>query len=276
MQKKFTLFTTEPLSHAEQRLYLMLEAEGLNVFTIGDLLRIRHGFSREYVHVLVQRLKRKGWITRAGPRVYLRLPASAAVDGKVYLEDPFAVALKLFDGYLAFQSALKVHGLSDYQSFTVFVATKQKSKTVRLLEQYEIKALALKRRFTGYERKSSYVVSTIAKTFFDCFFHPQYAGGLGEVLRSLHSCEAMNWKEFLSYCEGMGSDSFCQKVGYLLTLMQKEAGFHVPDSVIGYLKSRVRVKTRLVSGFKGGKLAKDWLVVDNIGEEKLLSWWLHG
>jgi len=273
MQKKFT---TRPLSHAEQRLYLMLEAEGLNVFTIDDVSKFKHGFSRQYIHVLLHRLKEKGWITRAGPRVYLRLPASAAVDGKVYIEDPFAIALKLFHGYLAFQTALKVHSLSEYQSFTVFVATKQKSKTVKLAEQYEIKALALKKRFTGYMRKGSYIVSTVAKTFFDCFFHPQYAGGLNEVLKSLYSCDTMDWKEFLSYCKRLGSDSFCQKSGYLLELIERDTGFKVPRSVVGYLKSRVRTKTRLVPQVKGGHLVKDWLVIDNVGRNRLLSWWLRG
>jgi len=273
MQKKFT---THPLSHAEQRAYLTLEAEGLNLFTIDDLTRLEPGLSRGYVHVLLQRLKKKGWITRVGAGTYLRLPASAAIEGKVYLEDPFAVALKLFRGYLAFHSALRIHGLSEHQSFTVFMATKQKSKTVKLAEQYEIKALALKKRFTGYERKDSYTVSTVAKTFFDCLFHPQYAGGLSEVLKSLHSAEAMRWNEFRSYCKQFGSDSYCQKVGYLLELMEKHTGFEVPSSTISYLKSRVRTKTRLVPRLEGGRLIKDWLVIDNVGKEKLLSWWLHG
>jgi len=273
MQKKFT---TSPLSHTEQQLYLTLEAEGLNVFTIDDALKLNQGFSPEYIHVLLQRLKEKGWITRAGRGIYLRLPASAAINGKVYLEDPFAVALKLFPGYLAFQSALKVHALSEYQSFTVFVATEQKSRTVKLVDQYEVKALALKKRFTGYEHKDDYTVSTVAKTFFDCFFHPQYAGGLSEVLKSLQSCEAMDWNEFLSHCKRFGSDSFCQKVGYLLSLMEKETGLKVPSSVIRYLRSRTNTKTRLVPRLKGGQLVKEWLVVDNVGKDKLLSWWLHG
>ena len=273
MQKKFT---THPLSHAEQRLYLKLEAEGLNIFTIEDVMEFKLGFSREHIHVLLHRLKKKGWITRVGAGIYLRLPASTAMEGRLYLEDPFTVALKLFPGYLAFQSALKIHGLSEYQPFTIFVATKRKSKTVKLADQYEIKAIALKRRFIGYERKEGYTVSTVAKTFFDCFFHPQYAGGLSEVLKSLHSCGVMNWKEFLSHCKRLGSDSFCQKIGYLLALMEKETGSKVPGSVISYLESRVHTKTLLVPRLKGGQLVKEWLVIDNVGKNKLLSWWLHG
>jgi len=55
----------------------------------------------------------------------------------------------------------------------------------------------------------------------------------------------------------------------------KETDYKVPKRVIEYLRKRVRVKTRLVSKTKGGKLKKEWLVVDNLGKKELLSWWLR-
>ncbi len=268
-------FTTEPLSHLEQKIYLLLESEGKNVFSVQDLKEFKLPIKDGHVRVLLHRLEKKGWITSVRKGIYLRLPAEAAVEGKVYLEDPFAVALKVFDGYLAFQSALRVHGLSEYQSFTVFVATKNKSETLSLLGQYEIKAIKVGKRYVGSEEKDNYRVSSLAKTFFDCFYHPQHAGGYSEVLKALHACEKMDWNEFLSYFEKFASNSFCQKVGYLLTLLQ-ETGYEVPVSVIDYLKKRVRVKTRFSPRISGGKLNKEWLVIDNIGKEELLSWWLHG
>jgi predicted transcriptional regulator of viral defense system len=268
-------FTTEPLSHLEQKIYLLLESEGKNVFTIQDLEKFKLPLKYGHLRVLLHRLEKKGWITSVRKGVYLRLPAEAAVEGRVYLEDPFAVALKVFDGYLAFQSALRVHGLSEYQPFTVFVATKSKSETLLLLGQYEIKVIKLGRRYAGFERKDGYQVSSLAKTFFDCFYHPQHAGGFSEILKALHACKGMDWNEFLSYFRKFASNSFCQKVGYLLTLLQ-ETDYEIPDSVIGYLEERVRVKTRLNPEMSGGKLNKEWLVIDNMGKEELLSWWLHG
>ena len=183
--------TTAPLSHAEQRLYLTLESEGQSAFRVSELKKRHLPFSYEHLRVLVQRLEKKGWLTSLGKGVYLRLPASAALNGKTYLEDPFKVALKLFKGYLAFQSALKIHGLSEHEPFTIYVATRNKSETMALLEQYEIKAITFRKRYVGYETKGAYVVSTVAKTFFDCFFHPQYAGGYAEV--SSHCTHATAW-----------------------------------------------------------------------------------
>jgi predicted transcriptional regulator of viral defense system len=271
-------FTTEPLSHAEQSLYLYLESAGKNAFTISELRESNLGFGTDYLYVLLGRLEKKGWITSVGKGVYLRLPASSAIDGKVYLEDPFEVALKLFPrhAYLAFLSALNIHGLSEYEPFTIFVATKSKSETLELLDQYEVKAVKFGKRFIGYEKKDGYTVSTIAKTFFDCFYHPQYAGGYSEILKSLYSCENPGWQEFRSYLERFGSSSLCQKIGYLLSVLAN-AEYAVPPDLIEYLRSRVKTKTRLDTQIrKGGKFVKQWLVIDNISERRLLEWWYSG
>jgi len=272
MKKKST---TVPLSHTEQQLYLTLESEGQNVFRMSDLRSQDLPFSYGHLRVLVQRLEKKGWLTSLGKGVYLRLPASAALRGKIYLEDPFKVALKLFRGYLAFHSALKIHGLTEYEPFTIYVATRNKSETIALLAQYEIKAITFRRRYAGYEPKDAYVVSTVAKTFFDCFFHPHYAGGYTEVLKSLHSCDRMDWEEFLKYVEKFASNNLCQKIGYLLSLLTK-TGYKVPKAVVSSLKSRAKARIRLDQKRTGGKLVQEWQLYDNIGERKLLSWWLHG
>ncbi|MEM2914448.1 MAG: type IV toxin-antitoxin system AbiEi family antitoxin domain-containing protein [Candidatus Bathyarchaeia archaeon] len=263
------------MSHLEQKIYLILESEGKSVFTVEELKKLNLPIKYGHLRVLLHRMEKKGWLTSVRKGVYLRLPAVAAVEGKAYLEDPFLVALKVFDGYLAFQSALKVHGLSEYQTFTVFVATRNKSDSLKFLKWYEIKAIKLGKRYVGYIKKNNYKVSSAAKTFFDCFYHPQYAGGYSEVLKSLHACREMDWGEFLSYFKKFASNSLCQKVGYLLTLL-KETDYKVPNGVIKYLKERVCVKTRLDPNMPGGKLDKDWLVVDNFGKKELLSWWLHG
>ncbi|MDE2590798.1 MAG: type IV toxin-antitoxin system AbiEi family antitoxin domain-containing protein [Patescibacteria group bacterium] len=267
--------TTKPLSHEEQRLYLYLESTDKNTFKISELDLKRIGVTPSYLYVLVDRLEKKGWLTRVGKGVYLRLPASTAMEGKVYLEDPMQVATKMFQGYIAFSSALKVHGLSEYEPFTIYVATKEKSETVTLLKNYEIRAVKFGRRYTGFEKKEKYAVSTISKTFFDCFYRPQYAGGYSEVLKSLHRAEKIDWSELEKYLDKFGSSSLCQKIGYMLSLL-KETEFELPQDLINYLKNRVKNKTKIDFGRKGGTYNKEWMIIDNIGKNNLLSWWYNG
>ncbi|MGI0088479.1 MAG: type IV toxin-antitoxin system AbiEi family antitoxin domain-containing protein [Nitrosotalea sp.] len=267
--------STKPLSHEEQKIYLYLEGIGKNTFKVSEINARKLGLDRSYLYVLIGRLEKKRWITRIGKGVYLRLPAETVMRGKVYLEDPFEVALKMYKGYLAFQSALKIHGLSEYESFTIYVATKNKSETIPLLKHYEIRAIKSGRRFTGFTKFGRYVVSTKTKTFFDCFYHPQYAGGYAEVLKSLHTAESIDWKEMETYLEKFGSSSICQKIGYLISLL-KETEYEHPQDFIEYLKGRIGNKTKLDFGQKGGHYNKEWMIVDNIGEKKLLSWWHNG
>lgn len=266
---------TAPLGREEQKLYSYLEAMDKNSFKVSEIDAPGLGVGRDYLYVLVGRLARKGWLTRVGKGVYLRLPACTALDGGAYLEDTFEVGMKMFRGYVAFHSALRVHRLSEHQPFTIFMATRGRSETVPLLRYYEVKAVKLGRRFTGFTEEGKYVVSTKAKTFFDCFEHPQYAGGYPELLKCLFAAGGVDWKEMEAYVSAFGSSSLCQKMGYLLSMMG-ETGFEVPGDFLEYLRGRVRNKTRLIHALRGGRYARDWMVMDNIGRESLLSWWHHG
>jgi predicted transcriptional regulator of viral defense system len=267
--------STVPLSHQEQKVYLYLESIEKNTFKVSEIDIKKIGIMPSYLHVIIGRLEKKGWLTSVGKGVYLRLPAATVIKGNVYLEDPLEVALKMFNGYLAFQSALKVHGLSEYEPFTIYVATKTKSETISLLKHYEIKAVKLGKRFTGFVKLDKYTVSTKAKTFFDCFYHPHYAGGYAEVLKSLYTAGKIDWTEMEKYLEKFGSSSICQKIGYLLSLL-KETEYEYPQEFLDYLKSRVANKTKLDFSQSGGVYNKEWMIVDNIGKKKLLSWWYNG
>ena len=86
----------------------------------------------------------------------------------------------------------------------------------------------------------------------------------------------MNWVEMEKYLDEFGSSSLCQKIGYMLSLLHKETEYKLPIDFLEYLKNRIKNKTKLDFALRGGKYIKEWMVVDNIGERKLLSWWYNG
>jgi len=53
-------FTTESLSHLEQKIYLLLESEGKNVFSVQDLKEFKLPIKDGHVRVLLHRLEKKG------------------------------------------------------------------------------------------------------------------------------------------------------------------------------------------------------------------------
>ncbi|HEY8109336.1 MAG TPA: hypothetical protein VIG05_00520, partial [Candidatus Nitrosotenuis sp.] len=93
--------------------------------------------------------------------------------------------------------------------------------------------------------------------------------------KSLHIAGQLDWKEMEKYLEKFGSSSLCQKIGYLLSLL-KETEYEYPLDFIKYLKGRIGNKTKLDFSQSGGLYNKEWMITDNIGEKKLLSWWYNG
>lgn len=263
---------TKPLGPEEQRLYFYLESTDTNAFRVSELDGEALGMSRGYLHVMASRMARKGWLSGAGKGVYLRLPACAALEGGAYLEDPFEVGLKMFQGYLAFHSALRVHQLSEHQPFTVFVATRGRSETVPLLRDYEVRAVKAGRGYSGACTVGKYSVSTVTKTLFDCLMRPQYAGGYHEVLKAMSMAGGIDWAEMDGYASRLAPPGACQKIGYVMTIMG-ETGFRAPSWFLERLRGRARRKA--VLGRPRGRASYDgeWMVEDNIGRESLLSWW---
>ncbi|WP_234394299.1 type IV toxin-antitoxin system AbiEi family antitoxin domain-containing protein [Thermococcus piezophilus] len=121
--------------------------------------------------------------------------------------------------------------------------------------------------------KDGIYTSTLAKTFFDCFYKPRYCGGYSEITKAFYEAGKLDWDEFLGYFERFASDSLCQRTGYVLELLRDDLGVDVPERVLNYIMGRVRSWTKLVPTFPSlGRSIKGWKVIDNLGKEKILGW----
>ena len=112
----------------------------------------------------LSRLNKSGRIIRLKRGAYSTSP----------MQDPFACAQAAFGGYIGFSSALYIHKLISELPFGISVVTRDVSKT-KTIGQYEFRAVALKEKAIGFETRGPYVVSTRAKTLFDCICLPRYA-----------------------------------------------------------------------------------------------------
>ena len=221
------------------------------------------------INKICHSLSSKGHLHRLKKGVYLiqKKPSDLPL-----IKDPYKIALALFKGYIAFSSALRVYNLLDYAPFTIFVVTVNKSREKRVGE-YTFKAVAMGKRAVGLTHYNGIYISTISKTFFDCFYKPQYCGGYSVITKAINDVE-FDWDEFIRYFE-FASDSLCQRTGYVLELMEGETGKKIPT--LDHFRKRVKNNTKLVpSGKAGGKYIKEWKVLDNLGKENILSWWYHG
>lgn len=191
------------------------------------------------------------------------------------MKNPYAVSLRIFRGYVGLSSALKLHGLLDYEPFTVFVITNNRSER-RTIGSYSFRAVSFGDRATGEEFREGVYVSTVAKTFFDCFFKPSYTG-YGEITKALYQLPEMDWNEFRRYFVRFASPSLSQRTGYVLDVMKRETGKDIPERIISYFRGRIKTKTRLLPSYrKVGNYSSEWKVMDNLGKKNFLSWWYGG
>lgn len=252
------------LSHLEQKIYFLAKDAKYKIITY-DIIS-SWGIAKENtLKFILHSLCKKGWFYHLKKGVYIVQPPFAK---KIHIEDPFYTAQMLFNGYLAFSSALYIHHLIDEIPFTIFIGTKNQSKT-KIIGEYEYKAVSLDKRAVGSIKIKDYFVSSIPKTIYDCFYLPEYAGSYSRVLKAVFDARMSDkqWKEFLIYVKKFSSGAFCQKVGYMLSLLDKK----IPDFVFLYLKTKVKSIIYL-QGKEKGEYNEEWKIIDNIGKENLLSW----
>lgn len=129
------------------------------------------------------------------------------------MKDAFLCAQLVFNGYLGFSTALYLHKLIAEAPFTVTVVTKGTSRAKRVGE-YEFRAVALKEKAVGFERKGGCVLSTRAKTLFDCLYAPKYSVEEEKLFRAFSEAELAEeeWREFGRYVKKFASGKTAKKM----------------------------------------------------------------
>lgn len=161
-----------------------------------DVLESLNLASPSTLKTTLSRLSRRGKIIRLKRGVYSSNP----------IKDPYTCAQALFNGYLGFSTALHIHKLITEIPFTITVVTTSTSRT-KLLGGREFLAVALKEKAIGFERMERYVVSTRAKTLFDCLYLPRYSVDEYKLTDAFKEAKLMDqeWVEFRNYASRFAS-----------------------------------------------------------------------
>ena len=219
----------------------------------------------------VANLVKKGYLHRVKKGIF-------TVSGRPFMnpeiQDPMQIGLMVCPGYIGFSSALRVYDLIPYESFTVFIVTKNRSRETTIGE-YTLRCVAMGERCIGMTFYNGVYVSTLEKTFFDCFYKPQYSGGYAVITHALSLAPSIDWKKFCDFFS-RESSSLCQRTGYILDMFNKRKSI-VPEIVIHFFRQRIKNNTRLaISDTGSGIYVRSWMLIDNIGIENIFSWWSHG
>ncbi len=221
-------------------------------------------FSENKRNKLLNSLSAKGYLQRARRDIYYNPQR---------LNDFYTLALRIKEGYIGFGSALRHYNLLEYEDFAMLVATKNFRKKIELKgTQYTIQFVPLHHLFVGFEKKNDIYVSTIEKTFFDCFLKPRFVG-FTNLTKALYDAK-IDWHEFIRYFTLTKNNALCQRTGYILELMKKTTKLEIPSFVFAFLLRRVKHPVKLLPIRGRSMFNKRWKVQDNLGEKNILSWWL--
>ena len=211
---------------------------------------------------ILHSLYKKGYLKRARKDLYYN-PEE--------LKSFYKLALKMREGYIGLSSALRYYNLIEYEDFTIFVMTKNFGKSIALEgTKYEIRFIPLKNLFEGFKKEDNLLISTVEKTFFDCFLRPRFIG-FTNITKALYSAK-IDWNKFIGFFRLTNDASLYQRTGYILELMKKDTKFQIPSFVFAFLSKKVKNPVRLMP--IGGKSVynKKWMVQDNLGKRNVLSW----
>ena len=180
----------------EMRLHALARRSKHALFSLSEARSWRL-CSPSSLAVTLHRMVKKGLLVRLWRGLYY---APSVEQPAAPVDDLLYAAQKMFGGYLAFATALYLHRLRDEFPFTVFVATFSTS-TSRSMGVAEVKAVALRERAVGVQQMGDYVVSSRAKTLFDCLYLPSFGGGEPAMISVFKKARLSKseWKEFFGY-----------------------------------------------------------------------------
>jgi predicted transcriptional regulator of viral defense system len=246
MPEKYYLSPTEQL--------VMDAAKDMSIIFAEDLIGSLRELNSQSVRNALHTLAGKGGLYRVKRGVYLRCES----PGNPVIEDPSRLALAIFKGYIAFSSALRHWGLTEYEPFTIFVVTRDKSGT-REIGEYTLKAVSMGAKAQGMTYDRGVYVSTLEKTVFDCIYKPRFSGGYRVVADAVAESDP-DWKEVVRWFDRLGSQSLRQRGGYVLS----KAG-NAPKRALNHLRTGAKHKVWLdPSGKRKGRYIKEWKLIDNV------------
>lgn len=232
--------------------------------------------SRNALKELLRDMVLRGLLMRLKKGLYYIIPYEQ--DSESFMPDWHLISEHLVrntDHYIGYYSALQLHNLITQPSLKEQIVV---SKQIRP-STIEIKGVQFqfiyhnKKHFFGSKKiwiDSYHKVkcSGLEKTFIDCLFKPDYAGGIVEIARAIYaSRNEINYLKLLEYIEKFKSQAVIKRLGFLIETLELETGI---TNILQEKKtpSYVLLDTELP---KSGKIINRWSIQQNLESETIRS-----
>ncbi|MBW6481313.1 MAG: hypothetical protein K0B37_17945 [Bacteroidales bacterium] len=213
------------ISYRSSQLLNALITLKMDYFTLPDAMNILSDRHDSTIRKLLSDMSKRGLIMRIKDGLYHRIPYERNPDQYFpnwHLTAEAMVLPKEF--YIGFYSALDIHGLITQPSLVEQVVTHEQLKPkVQQVKNVRFEFITLgKKRFFGFKKHwiddfHKVNCSDLEKTFLDCLYKPDYAGGITEITKALYkSREKLQPMKFQEYLESYMTQVVYKRLGFII------------------------------------------------------------
>lgn len=228
------------------------------------------------VRQLLSDMTKRGLLMRLKEGVYYIIPFEK--DSATFMPDWHLIAEYLVNDaeyYIGYYSALQIHNLITQPSLKEQIVVSKQIKPSRIT----IKKVPFQfiyhndKHFFGEQKKwidnfNKVLCSDLEKTFIDCLFKPDYAGGIVEIARAIYvSRDKIKFDVLLDYAKKFDSQSVIKRLGFLLETLE------IKNDIIDELQ---RIKTASYAVLdtelpKTGNRINRWSIQQNLDANTIKS-----
>lgn len=218
---------------------------------------------------LLSDMVKRGLLMRLKKGLYYVIPYEQ--EASSFMPDWHLLAEHLtrgIDHYIGYYSAMQIHNLITQPSLKeqIVVAKQVKPSTLKVKDVSFQFIYHNTDHFFGatkiwIDSFNRVVCSDLEKTIIDCLFKPNYAGGIVEIARAIHSSkDKIKFDLLLEYAQRFNSQAVIKRLGFLLETLEINSGI-----------TEKLQKTRSVSYVlldtelpKSGKMISRWSIQQNL------------
>ena len=245
-------------------------------FVYAEAEKVLPDSSNSALKELLSDMVKRGLLMRLKKGMYYMIPFEK--DAASFMPDWHIIAGHITKGeahYIGYYSALQIHNLITQPSLKEqIVVQKQVRPSLIKIKNIEFQFVYHnEKHFFGAKKIwidsfNRVLCSDLEKTFIDCLFKPDYAGGIVEVARAIYtSKDKIKYDKLFEYAERFKSQAVIKRLGFLLEILEIETDI---TTKLNNLKtaSYVLLDTELP---KSGKMISRWSIQQNLETETIKS-----
>ncbi len=248
-----------------------------NCFTTAEAIQVLSASaSPSSIRELLSAMTKRGLLMRVRGGSYYIIPYASDPDH--FMPDWHLLVKCMVKGlphYIAYYSALQLHNLITQPALKeqIVVPTQKKPSTIRINNVSFQFIYHNHKHFFGKEKIwadsfNKVMCSDLEKTFIDCLFRPDYAGGIIEIAKALYFArKRINFEQLLAYSQIFNSQAVIKRLGFLLEILE------IDQPIINELQKRKSNSYALLDTElpKAGKMISRWSIQQNIDSETIRS-----